>query len=152
MLRFNHMEITVPRGHLDAHRDEIREFYGELFGFESLDVPIFEQQALLLRTDADTSQFLLVTEQRNHLSNPGYDHLGFLCESRTDVDVYLEQCKQRQANDDRIQIKEYTDLVVGGVTTHAFYVRFLLPLWFDVQVQEYAEGSEPARWWRFTDV
>ncbi len=24
MLRFNHMEITVPKGHLDEHRDEIR--------------------------------------------------------------------------------------------------------------------------------
>ena len=39
MLRFNHMEITVPKGHLTAHRDEIKHFYGEVFGFESLDVP-----------------------------------------------------------------------------------------------------------------
>ena len=149
MLRFNHMEITVPKGHLEAHRDEIREFYGELFGFEALDVPILGQIGLLLRTDPETSQFLLITEQRKHLSNPGYDHLGFLCESRAQVDACLDKVKQRQAADSRVEIKEYEDLVTGDVTTRAFYVRFLLPLWFDVQVQEYAAGAEPQRKWSF---
>ena len=150
MLRFNHMEITVPKGHLEAHRDEIREFYGDLFAFESLDVPILNQTGLLMRTDPDTSQFLLVTEQRNHLSNPGYDHLGFLHESREEVDALLERCQERQASDPRVEIKEYEDLVAGGVTVRAFYVRFLLPLWFDVQCMEYAAGAEPERRWRFS--
>ena len=149
MLRFNHMEITVPKGHLDEHRAEIREFYAELFGFESLDVPILGQTGLLLRTDPDTSQFLLITEQHEHLSNPGYDHLGFLCESRAEVDATLARCKERRTADRRVEIKEYPDLVTGPVTTHAFYVRYLLPLWFDVQVQEYASGAEPSRKWRF---
>ena len=149
MLRFNHMEITVPKGHLEAHREEIREFYGQIFGFDSIDVPIFEQNGLLLRTDPETSQFLLVTEQRKHLSVPGYDHLGFLCESREEVDALFERCRERKANDDRVEIKEYDDLVIGDVTTRAFYVRFLLPLWFDVQVLEYATGTAPGREWRF---
>ena len=35
-----------------------------------------------------------------------------------------------------MQIKEYDDLVTGGVTVHAFYVKYLLPIWFDVQVIE----------------
>ena len=39
--------------------------------------------------------------------------------------------------------------MTGGVTTRAFYVRFGLPIWFDVQTQEYAPGSEPARQWKF---
>lgn len=149
MLRFNHMEITVPKGHLDAHREEIRDFYRELFGFDSIDVPILGQTGLLLRTDPDTSQFLLITEQRNHLSNPGYDHLGFLCESRAEVDAFHARCKERKAKDDRVEIKEYDDLVIGGVTTRAFYVRFLLPLWFDVQVIEYDQASAPQNVWQF---
>lgn len=150
MLRFNHMEITVPKGHLEAHREEIRSFYTEVFDFETIDVPIFDQQGLLLRTDPDTSQFLLITEQRKHLSVPGYDHLGFLCESRARVDALQAECVSRRAADDRVEIKEYDDLVIGGVTTRAFYVRYLLPLWFDVQVQEYAEGAEPQRQWSFS--
>jgi hypothetical protein len=28
------------------------------------------------------------------------------------------------------------DLVTGGVTVHAFSVKYLLPIWFDVQVIE----------------
>ena len=148
-LRFNHMEITVPKGWLDGHRDEIRTFYAEVFGFDSLDVPILGQLGLLLRTDPETSQFLLVTEQSKHLTVPGYDHLGFLHETRAEVDAVLEECKKRQALDPRIEIKEYDDLVVGPVTTRAFYVRHLLPLWFDVQTLEYAEGSAPTRRWHY---
>ena len=149
MFRFNHMELTVPKGTLDASREEIRRFYGEVFGFDSLDVPILKQTGLLLRTDPETSQFILVTEQRNHLHCPGFDHLGFLFDTRAEVDALLEECKKRQERDPRVEIKEYDDLVTGGTTVRAFYVRFLLPIWFDVQCIEHAPGSEPERAWRF---
>lgn len=147
--RFNHMELTLPRGGLEENRDDIRRFYGEVFGFDALDVPILRQTGLLLRTDPETSQFILVTEQRVHMSSPGYDHLGFLCDSREQVDGLLETCRKWRARDDRVQIKEYEDLEVADTTTHAFYVRYLLPIWFDIQVIEYAPGSDPARRWSF---
>jgi hypothetical protein len=149
MPRFNHMELTVPPGDLAANRKDISAFFGEIFGFETLDVPIFDQLGLLLRTDPETSQFLLVTEQKKHMASPGYDHLGFLYDDRSEVDELLEKCRERQVEDSRIQIKEYEDLVTGPTTVHAFYVRFLLPIWFDVQVIDYAAGSEPARRWDF---
>jgi len=147
--RFNHMELTVEKGVLEEHRDEIKEFYGDVFGFDALDVPILKQTGLLLRTDPETSQFLLVTEQRQHLACPGYDHLGFLFETREEVDALLEKCRGRQKRDARIELKEYEDLVVAGTTTHAFYVRFLLPIWFDVQVIEFLPEARPERRWRF---
>ena len=149
MPRFNHMELTLPKGELEKSRGEIAEFYGEIFGFESLDVPILGQTGLLLRTDPDTSQFLLITEQKKHLSVPGYDHLGFLFETRAEVDALHEVVRKRRDEDPRVEIKEYDDLVAGDVTVRAFYVRFLLPLWFDVQTIETAPGSEPARRWSF---
>ena len=147
--RFNHMELTLPKGELDARRKEIARFYGELFGWESLDVPILGQTGLLLRTDPETSQFILVTEQRKHMQSPGFDHLGLLCDSRAEVDALLARAKEWQRRDPRVEIKEYEDLVIGGTTTHAFYVRFGLPIWIDVQVIEHAPGSEPARSWDF---
>ena len=149
MARFNHMELTLPRGVLAEHRQEIATFYGDLFGWEALDVPILEQLGLLLRTDPETSQFILVTEQRKAMSSPGYDHLGLLQESREEVDALLEKAKKWQERDPRVEIKEYEDLRIGATTTHAFYVRYLLPIWFDVQVIEYAPGHAPARRWRF---
>ena len=149
MPRFNHMELTLPKGELEASRTDISEFYSEVFGFESLDVPILGQNGLLLRTDPETSQFILVTEQRKHIESPGYDHLGFLYDTRAEVDALLEQCKKRQERDSRVQIKEYEDLPAGNATVRAFYVRFLLPIWFDVQTIEYDPGTEPAKSWRY---
>jgi len=143
------MELTLPVGELEARRQEIKDFYQDLLGWDAIDVPILGQLGLLLRTDPETSQFLLITEQKVHIDSPGYDHLGLLCESREEVDELLEKAKKWQLRDDRVEIKEYDDLVTGGVTTRAFYVRHLLPIWLDIQVQEFAEGSEPARTWRF---
>jgi hypothetical protein len=152
MARFNHMELTLPKGVLAERRGEIAAFYGDLFGWEALDVPILEQVGLLLRTDPETSQFILVTEQRKAMSSPGYDHLGLLQDTREQVDALLEKAKKWQERDPRVEIKEYEDLRIGPTTTHAFYVRYLLPIWFDVQVIEYAPGHEPARRWRFGEV
>ena len=64
MPRFNHMELTLPLGALAERRQEITSFYADLFGWESLDVPILGQVGLLLRTDPETSQFILVTEPK----------------------------------------------------------------------------------------
>jgi hypothetical protein len=147
--RFNHMELTLPRGALEAARSEIKTFYADLFGWDALDVPILKQTGLLLRTDPETSQFILITEQRAHLVSPGFDHLGVLCETRSEVDALLARARDWQRRDARVELKEYDDLVTGPVTTHAFYVRYLLPIWLDVQVLEYAEGAAPGRRWSF---
>jgi hypothetical protein len=149
MPRFNHMELTLPPGVLSERRREIADFYRDLFGWEALDVPIVGQLGLLLRTDPETSQFLLVTEQRKAMSAPGYDHLGLLYDSREEVDALLEQAKKCQERDPRIELKEYEDLEIGGTTVHAFYVRHLLPIWFDVQVIEAGPGMAEGRRWRF---
>jgi hypothetical protein len=147
--RFNHMELTLPEGGLERDREAIRTFYGEVFDFDALDVPILGQTGLLLRTDEETSQFLLVTEQKQHGQSPGYDHLGFLYETRAEVDELLETCRKWQARDERIRLKEYDDLEVGDTVVRAFYVRYLLPIWFDVQVIESRAGARPPRRWTF---
>ncbi len=148
-LRFNHMELTVPPGALERDREAIVDFYSAVFGFDAIDVPLFDSTGLLLRSDEDTSQFLLLMEQEDHLQSPGYDHLGFLFETREEVDEKLALCKEWQSNDDRLKIKEYDDLVIAPTTTHAFYVHYLLPIWFDIQVIEYDEGTGPEKQWRY---
>jgi hypothetical protein len=148
-LRFNHMELTLPKGALEKSRTEIRAFYADLFGWDALDVQILKQTGLLLRSDPETSQFILVTEQRAHMTSPGFDHLGLLCDTRAEVDALLVRAKAWRERDARVEIKEYADLVAGRVTTHAFYVRYLLPIWFDVQALEYAAGAEPSRRWSY---
>jgi hypothetical protein len=147
--RFNHMELTFPRGALDdATRRDIGAFYGEMFGWSGVDVELFEQRNFILTGDDGAQHFILLAEADKPMSAPGYDHLGILCDTREEVDELLERAKRWRDKDDRVQITEFkADLVQGPVTVHAFYVRYLLPIQFDVQCIEHAAGTAPAKRW-----
>jgi hypothetical protein len=80
------------------------------------------------------------------MSSPGYDHLGVLQESRAEVDELLEKCRAYQARDSRVRINEYEDLASPNLTVHAFYVKYQLPIWFDVQSMERAAGAVTPGW------
>lgn len=147
-IRFNHMELTLPLGQLDDRmRADLRAFYGGVLGWEMLDVEIVGGKQLLMRPD--DGQFILVAEHKRPMSAPGYDHLGFLCDTPAEVDEILGLCKAQQATDDRMQIKEYEDLTTGNVVVHAFYVKYLLPIWFDVQSITRQDGSVPSPRWHY---
>jgi len=149
-MRFNHMELTLAPGTLDDEmRRRIGSFYGDIFGWSSMNVRVVGQDAFLLSVDPTTSQFLLVAESPKPMQSPGYDHLGLLLETRSEVDGLLERCRAFQQKDDRVQIKEYEDLLQGPLTVHAFYVKHLLPIWFDVQCMEWRPGAEPRDRWTY---
>jgi hypothetical protein len=150
MMRFNHMELTLPIGTLTPElRKDIDAFYCGVFGWEAMDTKVVNQDCHLLRLDEYTNQFILLAEYKNPLSSPGYDHLGLLQDTREEVDELLAKCKEFQQKDDRVRIKEYDDLVNPTVTVHAFYVKYLLPIWFDVQCIERTSGPEPERRWQY---
>ena len=147
-MRFNHMELTFPRGTLEpAFRKEVADFYGDVFGWAASDVEVVGQNCLYLHVD--DGQFLLLAESDKPLQSPGYDHLGLLLDTRAEVDDTLAKIQERAATDDRIRIKNYDDLVQGRVTVRAFYVKYLLPIYFDVQCLEYADGNGPENRWTF---
>ncbi|MGH9025230.1 MAG: VOC family protein [Acidimicrobiia bacterium] len=143
-MRFNHMELTFPVGTLDqAMRAEVDAFYGDVFGFTGVDTEVVGQMCHILLTD-DLGQFILLAESPKPMQSPGYDHLGFLFDTREEVDEKLEKCRRYQEKDDRVKIKEYEDLVNGDLTVHAFYVKHLLPIYFDVQCMERSGKPVPA--------
>jgi len=136
MLRFNHMELTLPRGTLtDGFKADVDAFYGDVFGWRFVDTPVVGQLGHLCQI-GDEGDFILLLESDTPMQSPGYDHLGFLMGTRGEVDDLLAACKAWQAKDDRVRIKEYEDLVTPNLTVHAFYVKHLLPIWFDVQCME----------------
>lgn len=148
-VRFNHMELTVPEGAFDQGlRDDLKAFYGGELGWEMLEVNIVSGAPQLLMRP-DDGQFILVAEHARPMSSPGYDHLGLLCDTREEVDELLERCQRWQAKDDRMRIKVYDDLVTGNVVVHAFYVKYLLPIWFDVQSIDHQPGTGPAKRWQY---
>jgi hypothetical protein len=150
-LRFNHMELTFPSGTLDeSFRSDVAGFYGEMFGWESSDVEVVGQRCQYLRVD--DGQFVLLAESERPMQSPGYDHLGLLCETRAEVDELVARAKSYRDRDDRVRMKEYEDLNTGNVTVHAFYVKYLLPIWFDVQCMEWQAGTAPHRRWQYTSA
>ncbi|MFM8305172.1 MAG: hypothetical protein ACKOA9_12900 [Actinomycetota bacterium] len=147
-MRFNHMELTFARGALTPEtRADIADFYGGVFGWSASDVRVVGQDCLYL--GVDDGQFILCAETDDPIHSPSYDHLGLLMESRAEVDTARAAIATRSATDDRITIKEYEDLRMERVIVHAFYVKYLLPIYFDVQCLEYAPGTEPANRWVF---
>ncbi len=139
-MRFNHMELTFPRGTLTgSFREEIDAFYCSIFGWSALDTQVVGQSCHLLLPDPD--QFLLLAESDKPMSSPGYDHLGLLQDTRQEVDDLLDACDRYADKDDRVMIRRYDDLVYPGLTIHAFYVKYLLPIYFDVQCMERPVGS-----------
>ncbi|MCU0309491.1 MAG: hypothetical protein MUE36_00910 [Acidimicrobiales bacterium] len=147
-IRFNHMELTVPPGTLDeAMRADLTAFYGGVLGWQTSSVEIVGGLQFLMRPDE--GQFILVAEHDRPMSAPGYDHLGLLCDTREEVDEVLAECERWADKDDRLRIKRYDDLVVGPVTVHAFYVKYLLPIWFDVQSIDHEPGTGPERRWQY---
>ncbi|MEX2254571.1 MAG: VOC family protein [Acidimicrobiia bacterium] len=142
-MRFNHMELTLPTGTLDdVFRKEVDDFYGEVFGWTGVDTEVVGQLCHILLT-GDGGDFILLAESDDPIRSPGYDHLGILQSTRADVDELLARCRRRQEADDRIRIKDYDDLVTGDLVVRAFYVKHLLPIWFDVQCMERAGEPVP---------
>jgi hypothetical protein len=134
-MRFNHMELTFEIGSLTTSvREEIDAFYGSIFGWSGLDTDVVGQSCHLLLADPD--QFILLAENDRAMQSPGYDHLGLLQDTRQEVDDLLQACERYAEKDDRVSIKRYEDLVYPGLTVHAFYVKYLLPIYFDVQSME----------------
>jgi predicted enzyme related to lactoylglutathione lyase len=151
-VRFNHMELTFEPGTLTADvRDEIAGFYGDLFGWKFSDTEIVNQKCLLIQPD--DGQFILCAESPKYIQSPGYDHLGLLMDTRDEVDAVLAKAKRWQEGDDRIRLKEYQDLVYPQLTVHAFYVKHLLPIWFDVQCMERPDGAAgPEKTWQYVEA
>jgi len=148
-MRFNHMEMTLARGTLDdGLRADLEAFYGGVLGWQTGPYELFGQKGQLLRPDDD--QFILVMEVDDPVRSPSYDHLGLLVDGPEEVDELLDACRRFQQKDGRLAIKELDDLTSPQVVCHAFYVRYLLPFWFDVQSLTYRPGATPARRWELT--
>jgi hypothetical protein len=135
------MELTFPVGTLTQDfREEIDAFYGSVFGWKALDTEVVGQLCHLLLPDPE--QFILLAESSKPMSSPGFDHLGLLQDTREEVDDLLVACERYADKDDRVKIVRYEDLEYPGLTVHAFYVKYLLPIYFDVQSMEHEASGD----------
>lgn len=150
MLRMNHMEITVPRGLIEQSGESLMAFLAEVLGFQKSDFPGLDFPHLVVKTDPDASQFLFIAEHDQPLARASEDHLGFQLDSEAQVEQALAAAQAWQERDPRVEIRDMGVLDLEATRTRAVYIRYLLPLWFDVQHISAKPGFEPANEWRFT--
>lgn len=149
MLRFNHMEITVSPGFIAREGEALYAFLHEVLGFERSVFPGLDFPSLVVKTDEDASQFLFIAENAQPMLRTAEDHLGFQLDNATAVETVLARSLAWQERDARVEIRDMGVLDLEETTTRAVYIRYLLPLWFDVQHIAAKPGYTPAREWQF---
>ncbi len=152
MIRFNHMEITVPRGFVAAEGDNLVRFLEDVFGFLPSVFPGLDVPYIVMKTDPDATQFLFIPEHDALMQRASDDHLGFHLDSAAAVETLLKKCEDWRGQDPRVEIRDIGILHLEQTATRAIYVRYLLPIWFDIQNIAAKPGFPPARAWQFLPV
>lgn len=148
-MRFNHMELTVAPGFVAENGEALYAFLHEVLDFERSVFPGLDFPSLVVKTDQDASQFLFIAEHPEPLGRASEDHLGFQMDDNDAVEQVLTRARDWQRRDPRVEIRDVGVLDLEATLTRAFYVRYLLPIWFDVQHIQAKRGHEPAFEWRF---
>lgn len=150
-IRINHLELTLPPGTLAREKANLSGFYRDVLGLEGIEVPMVQLDCpkYLLRFDGESSQFLFLTEEPDALVSTSFDHIGLLLDNRAAVAAAHDKCLAWQQRDSRVEIRPPQDMDAGMLINHSFYVRYILPLWFELQALEYRPGFAPAKTWTY---
>jgi hypothetical protein len=135
--RFNHVAMSVPADSLDdASRKELLDFYGEVFGWEEAPGMTIDRERLVLMAHR-YDQFVFLVKDDEPMSAPRLDHWGQAVDSRAELEELYRRAVAYRDRDARVEIIDLHADSYPGVTIHAFYVRFLLPLMVETQYFEW---------------
>lgn len=144
--RINHVAMSVPAEWLDeARRDEIVDFYHEVFGWNRAESGE-ESNPLLLSTHEWGDFIYIYPSHDDYMVTPRLDHFGFRVATMEELDDTLDRAKKRAASDDRVSIIEKKTNTqqssYGPVTLTNCYVSFLLPLMVELQHIVVEQGAD----------
>ncbi len=134
--RLNHVAFTMPPDQLDdAARAELKDFYGDVFGWIEGDNSGESGNPLILMTGQ--MQFVYLLPGEPALECPRLDHFGLEVSSVAEIEEIVAKAKVWQAKDDRVQIIDVKARSSEGprgqyVLTSA-YIGFLLPMMVELQ-------------------
>jgi hypothetical protein len=131
--RFNHVAMSVSADLLDEqNRADLLAFYGEVFGWQEAPGMTIDRQRLVLMAHR-YDQFVFLIKDDEPMTAPRLDHWGQAVSSREELDELYARALRYRDKDDRVDIVEMSADQHPGVTIHAFYVRYLLPLMIETQ-------------------
>jgi hypothetical protein len=136
--RLNHVAMSLAADQLDAtHRADLCAFWGEVFGFEELEVMTVDRHRLVLSC-VHWDQFLFLIAEDAPMRCPRMDHFGFSVGTRDELVGVRDRAVAFRDRDDRVDLIDLSVDDQGVVRIHSLYVRYLLPMMAEVQ------------WWEFT--
>jgi hypothetical protein len=134
--RLNHVAMTMPPDRLDeAARTELRDFYGDVFGWFEGDNSGESGNPLILMTGQ--MQFVYLLPGEPALDCPRLDHFGLEVSSVEEIEEIVAKAKAWQEKDDRVQIIDIharsSEGPRGQYTLTSAYIGFLLPMMVELQ-------------------
>lgn len=136
--RFNHVAMSLSADGLDAeHRADLCRFWGEVFGFEELEM-LTEDRHRLVFSCVHWDQFMFLIAEREPMTCARLDHFGFAVGSEEELVGLRDRAVTFRDRDDRVDLIDLHTDDREVVKIHSFYVRYLLPMMCEVQ------------WWEFS--
>jgi hypothetical protein len=135
--RFNHVALSVPAELLDAGgREALLAFYGDVFGWDEMPTLTRDRELFVLRCGSN-EQFVYLTASEDPLRCPPLDHVGLSVATPGELDAMRERALERAARDPGVEVTPRGLEDYGFLRLHNFYVRYRLPLSFEVQCFEW---------------
>jgi hypothetical protein len=143
--RFNHVALTVRPDDLDAERRaELLRLYGDVFGWTEMPTLSKDRELLVLRAYSN-EQFVYVHASDDPMRCSGMEHLGMSVSTPTELTEMYGKARAFREKDTRVELIDPSMEDYTAVKLHSFYVRYLLPVMFEVQCFEWAQGFSEHR-------
>jgi len=131
--RLNHVAMTMAPGSLDDHgRAEIKDFYGDVFGWSEGDNSGESGNPLIMMT-GEFMQFVYLLPGDPALACPTLDHFGLQVSSVEEIETIVGKAKTWQAKDDRVKIIDIKARDTDHYVLTSAYIGFLLPMMVELQ-------------------
>ena len=143
--RVNHLAISVDADILDEEgRAALLDFFSEVFGWIEGDNSTEKGNPLILYTGSLGQFVYLLPAKDEFMVTPNMDHFGMEVSSKEELLEILERVKAYQGKDDRVGITDVGAMVTryqdNEYTLTNAYIRFLIPLWIELQHVERRTG------------
>jgi len=138
--RFNHVAMSVPPELLSPEgRADVLRFYGEVFGWTEMPAMSEDGKLLVLRAYRN-DQFVFLAASDAPMRCDEKEHWGMSVATPEMLDRMYEAARKLRERDPRVELTPRKTDDFKVLKLHAFYVRYRVPLWTEVQCFEWAPG------------
>ena len=136
--RINHVAISVDADVLNEEgRAALLDFYSEIFGWTEGDNSTETGNPLILLMGSLHQFLYLLPAKDEYMVTPNMDHFGLEVSTKDELLEILERVKVYQGKDDRVAVTDIGTMVTrhndGLHTLTNVYIKFLIPLWIELQ-------------------